>query len=126
MEIRLAYRAVNKSAYGKGLVARAMERAAGAPASLGSSMTTSADPLIKDRNLMPITPHNDLNPTARDDTQKEGGQEPTAICASNIVIVLVEHRFASRMFPEGGESDFPSFATGYDQITAGERRAGAD
>src|ERR1700733_5445560 len=49
---------------------------AGAPAALGSSgITTSADFRNQNRNLLPPTPHNELHPTASDDTQKEGREE---------------------------------------------------
>src|SRR4029077_2799415 len=78
------------------------------------------------RNLTPLTPHNDLHPTARDDTQKEDREESHCdLCVKHChgpreaLILCFEY------FSEGGEGDFPSFATGYDQITAGERRAGS-
>jgi hypothetical protein len=78
-------------------------------------------------NLTPLTPHNDLHPTARDDTQKEGREQShrdlrVKHCRCPCETPVLRFGY----FSEGGESDLPSFATGDDQIAAGERRVGAD
>ena len=75
---------------------------------------------------MSPTPHNDLYPTARDDTQKEGREESHCDLCVNHCHCSLNTVLRFGYLSEGGESDFPSFATSYDQITAAELRAGAD
>jgi hypothetical protein len=113
---------------GKALVARAMGAAAGAPASLSSGgMKMSAGSVIK-AGIYCRPPLTTISiPLPATIPRRKAAKRATAICASNIVIVLVKHwSCVSDNFSEGGEGDLSSFAIGYDQITAAGLCAEAD